>query len=278
MNKSLVLGIISVLLITSSIAQEVSTNNDWFLTIGELADKYGYEYEDCYVTSEDGYITKLHRIRGPLGQDNSNREPFYAVAPFATSEATFFLHGPEQSQGFQIIEAGYDFWFLSPRGTPSSRGHIDPDISDADYWHFDLVDISLDHIAALTYIEEVTGYPAVHADGFSSGGSSLGHAIAVYPDFFNAHLRTVHYLVGTMNFAHCTFYLFNWLVAIPGLLTTLEDFGIYSMNSINYPQQLIQGFICQMFEDVCVRVADDVLQILDGDSDDYNAFSTFFFR
>ncbi|CAI2369931.1 unnamed protein product [Moneuplotes crassus] len=275
MNKCLIFGAIFFLCICPSLGQN---HRDWYLNLEELCDRYGYQYEEHLITSEDGYVTMLQRVRARLGDDDPNREPFYANIPLGTGEAMLFLLGSEESPGFRIVDAGYDLWFLNPRGTDNSRGHVNPDIPPEEYWHFDLIDISQDHVAALTYIIDETGYPQVHAHGYSSGGLSLGHAIALHPDFFNPRIRSLHYVAATMTFAHTQFIGFQLIASIPGVLATLEDFGVFAMTTQNIPVQMIGGISCGMMPQFCLLMQHFIGGQVDPNYDDPDAYTNFIFR
>lgn len=72
------------------------------MTLEELCQAYGYEYEEHLVTSDDGYVTMLQRIRAKVGDEDQDREPFYVSMFPGAFEAALFLRGPEESPGFRI--------------------------------------------------------------------------------------------------------------------------------------------------------------------------------
>jgi predicted acyl esterase len=42
----------------------------------------------------------------------------------------------EVAPAFVLVEHGYDVWLGNSRGNKYSKGHIDPKLSDKDYWAF----------------------------------------------------------------------------------------------------------------------------------------------
>ncbi|CAI2371011.1 unnamed protein product [Moneuplotes crassus] len=227
----------------------ISQDYDWKYSLEQLCQLYGYEYEEHHVTTQDGYILLLQRIRGPLGQDNSNREPLYFSDDISQDEGYFFLVGPDESPGYRLIDAGYDGWFLHPRGDEMSRRHVEQangryDPGSYEYWDFDLNDMALDHLAAIEYINQLTGYPQIHIYGYSSGGISVGFAFALYPEFMNQRVRDVHYAAVPMNIYHSGFIVFQMLAAYPQVIEGMINMGVYSIYNNNVPLRMMQGLPC----------------------------------
>lgn len=230
-------GALLLLLIWVAKAQEL----DWWMSLGELCDEYGYEYEDYQVTTQDGYILTIQRIRGLVGEDNDNREPLYITRPFGQDEALFFLIGPEMSPGFRLVRGGYDVWLVNPRGNNLSRRHITLDSGSVEYWDFDINDLALDHMAAIELILDQTGFGQTHVYGLSSGGMSFAYAVALYPDYFNPVIRSIQYVATTFTLANTRTLGFQIGAAVPGLLTTLANNGFNTVLNENFPQEQIQG-------------------------------------
>lgn len=177
-----------------------------------------------------------------------------------------------------IVDAGFDLWFLNPRGSANSLGHVNHEITPAEYWHYDLVDMAQDQIAALNFILETTGYSQVHAQGFSTGGLLLGYAIALNPEFFNPRIRSLHYVAGTMNYANTRSFQYQFLASIPDVMATLEDFGFYQTMTANIPLNVLEGTSCSLMPHVCIYLWQYAGIPADPSYDDPEGFSNYLYR
>ena len=140
----IIIGVAVLLLFTVSALEK----RNFYLTLEELGAQHGYLYEEHFVTTEDGYIIRIQRLRQP---DNQPKVPIYVSKPFAGGEHLYFISEPVPI-GIRLIEAGHDLWSADMRGSEGSQRHVSLSIEDNEYWDFDLTDQALDHVAAVSYI------------------------------------------------------------------------------------------------------------------------------
>lgn len=224
---------------------------DWWMNLEQLCEHYGFEYEDYQVTTEDGYILTIQRIRGPLGEDNSEKQPMYLSRPFGNDETVMFLVGPDESPGFRLAKE-YDLWLLNPRGNILSREHTTLDNTSREYWSFDVNDMTLDHRAVAPLILQETGFSKFHVYGYSSGGLSLAYAVALYPEYFNSVIRTAQYVATSFTLAQTTTTGIQIGASIPQMMRTLERLGIYTLQDDNDLLQNFQGSVCSFGTVFCM--------------------------
>lgn len=66
----------------------------------ELIAKYGYNAEVHYVTTEDGYILRLHRIAGaPTSPPRQGKKVVFLLHGIMDSSAGWIMMGPKKALG-----------------------------------------------------------------------------------------------------------------------------------------------------------------------------------
>ena len=82
------------------------------MSIRELVEYQGYNFEQYEVTTKDGYILQLHRIYKELKPGQP--VVFMQHGLFACSES-FILNGADAT-AYKFAEEGYDVWLGNNRG------------------------------------------------------------------------------------------------------------------------------------------------------------------
>ena len=79
----------------------------------------------------------------------------------------------------QLVEAGYDVWIGSNRGTEYSRGHTSLAGGDPRYWAFSWAEMGIyDDVANIKKVKEVSGARKVFYIGYSQGTTQMFYALA----------------------------------------------------------------------------------------------------
>jgi lysosomal acid lipase/cholesteryl ester hydrolase len=58
------------------------------------------------------------------------------VHGLSDSSDSWFYNGEGESIGFKMVEEGYDVWLGNNRGNKYSHRHVNPNISDADFFDY----------------------------------------------------------------------------------------------------------------------------------------------
>jgi len=125
----------------------------------------GYTAQTHNVTTEDGYILKIHRIvgEGPV---------VFMQHGLMDSSSTWVVPGPDHGGvGFRMAEQGYDVWMGNFRGNHYSRDHetLDPN-TDHNYWMFSWDEMAkYDLPSMLNYVMENTQQEKIYYIGHSMG-------------------------------------------------------------------------------------------------------------
>ncbi|XP_042495389.1 triacylglycerol lipase 2-like isoform X2 [Macadamia integrifolia] len=92
---------------------------------------HGYQCQEFYVKTEDGYVLNMQRISTSGGGRSSggsrgggkkvNKQP---VLLQHGDGMTWLLNTPQQSLAFILADSGFDVWIANTRGTKFSRQHV----------------------------------------------------------------------------------------------------------------------------------------------------------
>ncbi|KAH8419419.1 hypothetical protein KR222_011290, partial [Zaprionus bogoriensis] len=144
--------------------QRKNIKQDSNLTVDKLIAKYGYQAEVHHVTTEDGYILTLHRIR------NQGAQPFLLQHGLVDSSAGYVVMGPNVSLGYLLADHNYDVWLGNARGNRYSRNHTTLDPDESKFWDFSWHEIGMyDLPAMIDHILKATGYKKLQYAGHSQG-------------------------------------------------------------------------------------------------------------
>mmetsp|Transcript_11310 Transcript_11310/g.19042 ORF Transcript_11310/g.19042 Transcript_11310/m.19042 type:complete len:207 (+) Transcript_11310:33-653(+) len=96
--------------------------HDFRLKFKGIADEYDYRYEEYDVTTEDGYVLKVQRIRNPMTPPNGP----VVFLQHAITDTSFgwIAHHSDESPAMVLASEGYDVWFGNYRGSTLSRKHL----------------------------------------------------------------------------------------------------------------------------------------------------------
>lgn len=130
----------------SKYSRPVSRNDN--LPTLEMIKENGYSCAEAHeVTTEDGYILTVHRIKGgrfnacpevcdSCHTDCDRRPVVFLQHDFLGSSADWVMQDPKTSLGYILADSGYDVWLGNFRGNTNSRMHVSLDPKNKDYWQF----------------------------------------------------------------------------------------------------------------------------------------------
>jgi lysosomal acid lipase/cholesteryl ester hydrolase len=161
-------------LVTRALLPPAEVDPNWDRNVTELVKSKGYQVEEHYATTADGFILCLHRIL-PKTKDKHDR-------PVAFKGVAFFQHGfmqcsegwvargPDKDLTYMLVDQGYDVWLGNNRGTKYSFKHLCLQPSDEKFWDFCIDHYALyDLPAMINYVLAITGAETLSYVGFSQG-------------------------------------------------------------------------------------------------------------
>lgn len=154
-----------ILKFKSSIQQE----NDEVLDIIKSS---GYRGTFNEVTTEDGYILGVHRIRSR--HKNSKKFPVFLMHGFLTTPISFFISTTRNSLPFMLADSGYDVFMGSRRGTKFSTNHKNLSTESKEFWNFTWHQIGIyDLKAMIDFTLSATNSSKCFYVGYSQANTEL---------------------------------------------------------------------------------------------------------
>lgn len=154
-------------------------NEDMFLTVNQITRKNGYNLEEHFVTTDDGYILRLFRL-------HNNGPPVLLMHGILLSSDDFFIAGPESALAYWLSNKGYDVWIGNFRGNKFSRNNtnISPDTESARFFNFTWNEMGrFDLPTTIDYILECTNRSQLSYVGFSQGNTAFFVMGSVLPEY-----------------------------------------------------------------------------------------------
>ncbi|XP_037974762.2 lipase 3 [Plutella xylostella] len=157
--------------------------NEYQSNFVDITQKYGYYAEEHTVTTEDGYLLTLHRLRNTTCQWLSR--PALLMHGLLLSSDTWLDSGPRDGLPYLLADTCYDLWLGNFRGNYLGRQHVrlNPD-TDVEFWDFSYDDMGLyDLPAIIDYVLKETGDQKLNYIGYSQGGGTFAIMCSERPEY-----------------------------------------------------------------------------------------------
>lgn len=228
----------------------ISVPADACKTIPEILSNHGYLSERYNVTTEDGYKLGLFHILGKPGELLQADRPPLMLQHGISSSGEAFLGIGDNSPALFFHQQGFDVWLPNNRGGKYSRGHIDPEITEARYWDFSFEEIGrYDTKAFVEYIYQKTGKKVLYL-GFSRGFMQLMAAFSLEPEYYQSRLQKI---MGWAPVVRTD--LFTNVLAFVGAFTRIiklaQFIGMHYFGDFKYDSCIQEVSICQYSSVLC---------------------------
>ncbi|EPY49509.1 triglyceride lipase-cholesterol esterase [Schizosaccharomyces cryophilus OY26] len=151
----------------------------------DLCQLHGYDLEEHFVRTPDGYLLCAQRIYKVQDQES--------ISKLAYKPPVLFIHGllmnseiwvcnikKEDSIPFALVEQGYDVWLGNLRGNKYSKKNVKYGSENREFWDFTLDSIAIFDIpATVRYILSVNKSDSVGIVGFSQGAIMAFAALSI---------------------------------------------------------------------------------------------------
>ncbi|XP_077486622.1 tear acid lipase-like protein [Amblyomma americanum] len=164
------------------------------MTPCQLIRHFGYPCEVSYMTTEDGYVLEVDRIRhghhrcgatahGKRG-DNLRRYPVLVLPSFLATSDMWFLNYPSQSPGFLFADNGFDVWAINSRESEPYSHHVTLRKNDAKYWQWSFDQIGrYDTAAGIDHVLNATGASKLALFCLSQGVTAALALLSTRPEY-----------------------------------------------------------------------------------------------
>ena len=167
---------------------------DLFVKTPQLIESRGFQCQEHFIQTSDGYIISLHRIVNPLvktkgrpllfwhGVGASSREFLINDGRGCINESTDVVGN---NIGFEVAKRGYDVWLANSRGNVYSRNHtvLDPE-KGKEFWNFSYEEvIEHDLPNTIDYILKKTQRKTLGFVGHSQGNLVMFGLMATQPKY-----------------------------------------------------------------------------------------------
>ncbi|XP_043268017.1 lipase 3-like [Venturia canescens] len=143
----------------------------------DMIERAGYPAEAHMITTVDGYILEVHRIRGEPGST-----PVLLQHGLLSSSADWVITGKSKALAYLLADRGYDVWLGNARGNTYSRAHKTLSTTDSKFWDFSWNEMGLyDLPAVIEYITNLKNDSLVYV-GHSMGTTMFYVMASKRPD------------------------------------------------------------------------------------------------
>jgi len=148
------------------------------------------DIEQHFITTDDGYILQAHRVKLKENLKKDLKDKTYVDQPvlfahsFMSSSAIMFVPNAKY-----FIEKGCDVWLANQRGNRWSMYHTNPNISEKEFFDYDIDDHTNDIKCFYEEIIKVTKKQKIMYFGYSMGGLlfATSHSKTETKEFFQKH-------------------------------------------------------------------------------------------
>lgn len=146
-------------------------NEDADLNFTQLTTKYGYPTETHEVTTGDGYILTVFRVRSAKDAVKK-KTPLVIMHGLLDTADSWIISGPKAGLAYLAADEGYDVWLPNHRGSRYSMKHVHytSEPSSKRYWNYTFHEHGVQDLKSIVdYVLEVTGEKTLSYIGHSQG-------------------------------------------------------------------------------------------------------------
>ena len=139
--------------------------------LAQLIRRHGYDVEQHFAETKDGYVLGLYRIL-PNKPAETSAYPVVLQHGLLDTAATWVVNDARQSLGLILVDHGYDVWLANSRGSTFSRNHTGFAPESANFWDFTMDEMAtFDIPTTIDYVRRRTGSEDVALVAHSQGGA-----------------------------------------------------------------------------------------------------------
>ncbi|KAK3919009.1 Lipase 1, partial [Frankliniella fusca] len=213
------------------------------VTSADILRSYGYEAEEHFVWTEDGYRLRLDRVapRGP-----ERRQPVLLAHGMQTASPSFLVLGKDKSLATMLSDAGYDVWLLNYRGTHYSMVHRNMTANEEKFWKFSFHEHGFyDNPAAIDHVLQVTGFSSVLYASHSMGSTSFMIMASTRPEY-NDKILAAHLMAPAGPLHHHRSPFVGLLYAVNNVTQPMVD-ALHLQHTASFTYRFLRRFAAMLY-------------------------------
>ncbi|KAK3910215.1 Lipase member M, partial [Frankliniella fusca] len=203
-----------------------------YLRPDKEAPKFGFVGEAYNVTTSDGYILGVFRVRN--GTCGSYRA-VVAIPPGILSNAASFIYIKENSLVYRLARRCFDVWLLTFRGYLFGRGHTHLSDTSSKFWdfyayHWGAIDLP----AQLEFVSNKTGSTGIRYVGSDQAATAMFFMNHVHGERYQKMMDSTFIMAPIGYLAHLRSLVFDMLAVGRDALTVKyrHMFGVRSLRQM----------------------------------------------
>ncbi|XP_050674374.1 lipase 1-like [Leptidea sinapis] len=237
---------------------------DTYYNFTELANKYGHETEEYEVTTDDGYLLTIFRIKTKCVTPRPY--PIVLLHGIMDSADAWILAGPELGLGYILANNCYDVWAANHRGNQYSRKHIklNPN-TDFEFWNYSIDEHGYyDLPAIIDHVLNASNKEKVYFIGHSQGTTDFFIMTSIRPEYNNKIHLSIQ-LAPVAYLKHLKIPLANFAAKQTELIKNiLDDIGLQELLG---KYEIIHPVLEQLCQVAPVPLCEFILQLTTGYKD-----------
>lgn len=145
------------------------------------------EFSSFNVTTEDGYILRIFRLRHKLLL-KKELPVIYMQHGLGASAASFLVNERHLAPAYIMLDHGHEVWLGNSRGNYYSLGHEDLEVNTPDFWDFSFQNLVHDLLPKIELVLEESKKEKVVFFGHSQGCTSVLAGLAEPLDWISKKL------------------------------------------------------------------------------------------
>ncbi|XP_072401313.1 lipase member N-like isoform X1 [Diabrotica undecimpunctata] len=228
-------------------SKKCSYNPDLNSAPSEIATRHGFNLEEHRVTTQDGYILTIFRMR-PRNKDvKSSQDPIILQHGIFVDGRSWFISG-NSSLAFKLVDNGYDLWIPNFRGTTYSKKHVNKNISQKEYWNYSVHEIGIYDVAAIVeYVANFTERKDISYIGHSMGTSAFTIYATERPEHARKYIKQIIFLAPVVNFSHPPVALKIVLPYTYVIKEMFDSLKVYAIGNLSEVQRLFTTAFCRNY-------------------------------
>ena len=230
----------------------------------------GYIFSSYNITTPDGYIINIWRIKNESVK--SNGKVVILQHGVLDDAYTFYILQKNYSLAYVLADEGFDVWTPNVRGTIFSYMHTNKTINSncqSEYWNFSFEEIAnIDIPTIIDFIKEKTKVQKVNFIGHSQGSTIFFIKYMNDPEYIQRNINKFISLGTIVNVSNSQ----SLLIYLTKDTNILRYIPVKNFMCLSRSVRLIFSSICSYIPYICRKTVDNIISIQPTNRINYNKY------